>query len=159
MSQFTAPATSSNSIKPADLENHLLIIEPTEHKEGITTSMGVSDAIAATIHDITTQETHTDVLLFSKILVGSLKSKIGEKVLGYMSKGTAKPGQSAPWIIQDATTDPEAVKAATEYLTSRTAATLTSPTPAAAPQVIETENGGIELTPELLAALGNLTGK
>ena len=142
MSQFTAPATSSNSIKPADLENHLLIIEPTEHKEGITTSMGVSDAIAATIHDITTQETHTDVLLFSKILVGSLKSKIGEKVLGYMSKGTAKPGQSAPWIIQDATTDPEAVKA-----------------PAAAPQVIETENGGIELTPELLAALGNLTGK
>lgn len=153
-SMFSSPATSSSgSIKPADVENHLLIIEPTEYRQGITTTMGPADVIACTIHDVTTQTTHHDVLLFPKVLVGSLKGSIGKRVLGIMGKGVAKAGQSAPWILVDASNDPEATTAAAAYLTAQAATTLT------APEVVTQTAGGIELTPEILAALGNLTGK
>lgn len=154
MSMFTSPATGSTSgVRPADLENHLLIVEPHEHRTGVTTSLGTSDVIACTVHDVTAQATHTDQLFFSKVLVASLKDRIGQRVLGILSKGTAKPGQSAPWVLLDASGDAEAVAAATAYLTSQAAATLTTPTPA--PAAADTS----VLTPEVLAALGNLTGK
>ena len=71
-----------------------------------------------TIHDITESATHEDVLWFPKVLVGSLKGRIGQKVLAVLGKGTAKPGQSAPWILVDATTDDDCVTAATAYLDS-----------------------------------------
>ena len=68
-----------------------------------------------------------------------------------MGKGVAKAGQSAPWILVDASNDPEAKTAAAAYLTSEAAASLTVPA--------ATTAGGVELTPEVLAALSNLTAK
>ena len=119
MSQFAAPAASSGSdVKPADLEGHLLIVEPQEYCENIVTSLGDKDAIRVTIHDVTDSATYEDVLWFPKVLVGSLKGRIGQKVLAVLGKGTAKPGQSAPWVLIDATTDSDCVKAATAYLDS-----------------------------------------
>jgi hypothetical protein len=53
----------------------------------------------------------------------------------------------------DASNDPEATTEAAAYLTAQAATTLT------APEVVTQTAGGIELTPEILAALGNLTGK
>jgi hypothetical protein len=44
-----------------------------------------------------------------------------------MGKGEAKVGQTAPWIIVDASSEPKAVKAATDYLTGQVAASLASP--------------------------------
>ena len=119
MSMFTAPAAAGGSdVRPADLEGHLLIVEPLEYVASIPTSMGDKDAVRVTIHDITESATHEDVLWFPKVLVGSLKGRIGQKVLAVLGKGTAKPGQSAPWILVDATTDNDCVKAATTYLDS-----------------------------------------
>lgn len=119
MSTFTAPAAASSSdVKPADLEGHLLIVEPLEYCENIVTSLGDKDAVRVTIHDVTDSATYEDVLWFPKVLVGSLKTRIGHKVLAVLGKGTAKPGQSAPWVLVDASTEPEAVKAATAYLDS-----------------------------------------
>lgn len=110
-------------MKPAEIENHLLVVEPTEYIEKMATQMGESDAVRCRVHDITGKTTHDEVLWFSTVLVGSLRSRVGEKVLGVMSKGVAKPGQTAPWILQDASSVPEAVEAAKAYLaTSSTAA-------------------------------------
>jgi hypothetical protein len=119
--QFSAPAAGS-VLKPAEIEGHLLVVEPLEYIERMPTQMGESDAVRCTVHDITNKSTHEEVLWFSTVLVGSLRSRIGAKVLGMMGKGVAKPGQTAPWVLQDASAVPEAVKAAQEYLQANTPA-------------------------------------
>ena len=124
---FDAPATGGGSLKPAEVEGHLLVVEPTEYVANIATSFGEKDAIRVTVHDITDGETHNDVLLFGTALIGSLKSQVGKRVLGVMTKGTAKPGQAAPWILQDATGEPKAVEAATAYLNNQTARSMAAP--------------------------------
>ena len=152
MSTFAAPAAGQTSdVRPADLEGHLLIVEPLEYCENIVTSLGDKDAVRVTIHDVTDSTTHEDVLWFPKVLVGSLKTRIGQKVLAVLGKGTAKPGQSAPWVLIDASTEADAVKAATAYLDSIAGNTFTSATDPEVEQ-IAAESGN----PALAAALGKL---
>jgi hypothetical protein len=124
---FTAPSTGGNALKPADIEGHLLVVEPHEYRQNVPTSMGESDAVQVTVHDITNGSTHEDVLWFSRVLVGSLKNRIGHRILGVMGKGEAKSGQSAPWILLDASAEPKAVKAATDYLVAQVSDSLTQP--------------------------------
>ena len=109
------------------MEGHLLVVEPTEYVPVVATSFGEKDAVRVNVHDITDSETHNDVLLFGTALIGSLKTQVGKRVLGVMTKGTAKPGQAAPWILEDATSNAKAVKAATAYLTNQTAASMSAP--------------------------------
>jgi len=126
MSMFVAPsAGTGDSIKPADVEGHLLVVEPSEYISTMSTSFGDTDAVRITVHDVTAAKTYESVLWFSGALVGSLKSRVGQKVLGVMGKGTAKPGMSAPWILQDASGNDKAVAAATVYLTGQVTAQLT----------------------------------
>lgn len=125
--EFDAPSQGGGSLRPADVEGHLLVVEPTEYVPVVATSFGEKDAVRVNVHDITDSETHNDVLLFGTALIGSLKTQVGKRVLGVMTKGTAKPGQAAPWILEDATSNAKAVKAATAYLTNQTAATMSAP--------------------------------
>ena len=150
--EFAAPAAggSGDSLAPADVEGHVLVVEPQEYVASITTSFGDKDAIRVNVHDITTQTSHADVLWFPGGLIGALKGQIGKRVLGVMTKGTAKPGQAAPWLLQDASTSAPAVAAATAYLTAATAATLAAPAPAAAPAPVAAPASALD------AALGNL---
>lgn len=128
MSMFVSPsAANGDSIKPADVEGHLLVVEPIEYIALMATSFGDTDAVRINVHDINAQATYESVLWFSGGLVGSLKGRVGQKVLGTMGKGTAKPGMSAPWILQDASGNDKAVAAATAYLTGQVAAQLTEP--------------------------------
>ena len=151
--QFSAPAAGGETLKPADLEGHVLVVEAEEYVASMTTSFGDKDAIRVTVHDITDGTTTASVLWFSGVLVGSLKNRIGEKVLALMGRGTAKAGQSAPWILVDASTNPAAVQAATAYLTGQVADTLTAP--AAAPVKAAVKKAPAS---ELDAALANLAG-
>ena len=147
---FTSPGTSEGSdVKPADLEGHLLVVEPHEYRENIPTSLGDKDAIRVTVHDITEQATYEDILWFPRVLVGSLKNRIGQKVLAVLGKGTAKPGQSAPWVLVDASTEKPAVKAATAYLEQYQSGTFTAVDEIAQ---VAAESGN----PALAAALGKL---
>ena len=150
--EFAAPAAggSGDSLAPADVEGHVLVVEPQEYVASITTSFGDKDAIRVNVHDITTQTSHADVLWFPGGLIGALKGQIGKRVLGVMTKGTAKPGQAAPWLLQDASTSAPAVAAATAYLTAATAATLAAPAPAADPAPVAAPASALD------AALGNL---
>jgi len=128
MSMFVSPsAANGDSIKPSDVEGHLLVVEPIEYIASMATSFGDTDAVRINVHDINAQATYESVLWFSGGLVGSLKGRVGQKVLGTMGKGTAKPGMSAPWILQDASGNDKAVAAATAYLTGQVAAQLTEP--------------------------------
>jgi len=152
MTMFAAPSTGGGGegAKPANLEGHLLLIEPAEYKTGITTSMGDADAIACAVVDLDTGTEYPDTLFFGAALRASLRPQIGKKVLARMGKGTAKPGKSAPWILIDATTDPAAVAKATAYLASGVAAPATPPVPAAAPVAAA---GGIDLNDPTIQAL------
>lgn len=98
---FAAPA-SANGIQWTDLLGRLLVIEPKGLEKDIQTSLGAKDAVRADVHVIDGDEptSHEDVLIFPRVLISQTSSKVGEKVLGRLGQGQAKPGQSAPWMVQ-----------------------------------------------------------
>jgi hypothetical protein len=143
---FVAPSSNSESVKVADLDGHLLILEPIEYKTGIATVHGDADAIEVRINDLDTGFTHESVLFFNVALKNALKTKIGHKVLARIGQGVAKPGKSAPWILVDATGDSEAVAKANAFIASPMAAA-----PAAAPAAANINDAAVQA---LLASLG-----
>jgi hypothetical protein len=117
MSAFVAPASQEGaSVKPADLQGHLLIIKPVQYKTGIQTSLGEAEAIEVDIVDLDTSEEHTSVLFFNVALRSALKSNIGKQVLARIGQGVAKPGKSAPWILINAADNAADVEKATSYI-------------------------------------------
>lgn len=149
---FTAPSNANETVKVADLANHLLIVSPLEYKTGIATVHGEAEAIEVNVIDLDTNKEHASLLWFNVGLRNSLKTKIGQKVLARIGQGTAKPGKSAPWILVDATSDAASLAKANAYLGAATAAP--APAPVAAPVAAA---GGI--TPEVAALLAQLGAK
>ena len=142
---FEAPSAATESVKVADLNGKLLILEPVEFKTGITTVHGDADAIEVNIVNLDDNTVHNNVLFFNVALKNALKSKVGHKVLARIGQGTAKPGKSAPWILLDATNDAVAVAKANAYIGGNTMppATAVAPAPAG-------------VTPEVAALLAQL---
>ena len=141
---FSAPSSSTESVKVADLAGALLIIEPIEHKVGIQTVHGETDAIEVNLVDLDNNKTYNNVLFFNVALKNALKAKVGQKVLARIGQGVAKPGKSAPWILNDATGDAAAVAKANAFIGGATAP---------APAVVTTPEG---ITPEVAALLAQL---
>ena len=153
---FVAPTRQeTSSVKPADLKGHLLIISPIEYKTGITTSLGEAEAIEVNIVDLDTNQEHTSVLFFNVGLRNALRGNIGKQVLARVSQGAAKPGKSAPWILENAADKAEDIAKASAYLASKAAP---APTPAASPSVA-TQGSSTQLTPEIQALLAQLGAK
>lgn len=126
---FAAPSTGSDSVKPADLLGHLLLVTPLEFKEAITTAFGESSAIAVDVVDLDTNEEYHDVLFFGRGLIANLKSNIGAQVLGRMAQGIAKVGQSAPWVLE-AASDADTQKAVA-YVQAKATGNIATPAPSA----------------------------
>ena len=141
---FSAPSSSTESVKVADLAGALLIIEPTEYKVGIQTVHGETDAIEVNLVDLDNNKTYNNVLFFNVALKNALKAKVGQKVLARISTGVPKPGKSAPWILLDATGDAAAVAKANAYIGGATAP---------APAVVDLPAG---ITPEVAVLLAQL---
>lgn len=102
---FASPGSTSG-VDYKELNGRLLLIQPRALEDGIHTSLGTKEAIRADIVVLdgpTAGTEHTDTLVFPRVLIGQLRSRIGQKVLGRLGQGAAKPGQSAPWILQEAT--------------------------------------------------------
>ena len=158
MSPFTAPAQASG-FTPADHLGHLLIVEVKGHEVGIQTAFGDTDAVSATIHDVDTGETAEDALVFPKVLVSSLKTRIGQTVLATLTQGQAKPGQSAPWTLTDATADPVKVAKATAFLDAYKSGQYAAPAPAAPVAATPQQVDLSQLNPDQLAALAALGTK
>ena len=149
---FAAPSNNAESVKVADLANHLLIITPVEYKTGIQTIHGLAEAVEVNVIDLDTNKEHAGLLWFNVGLRNSLKSKIGQRVLAKVGQGAAKPGKSAPWILIDATADASAVAKANAYISAAPQVATPAPAPVATAPA-----GGI--TPEVAALLAQLGAK
>lgn len=96
---------TSDFVKVSDFPlGTLLLFTPSEHKRSVKTSMGESDAVVTDIvalNDDATGDEHTDVMVFQRALVGTLKRNAGtgRQILGVLDRGEAKKGQSAPYIL------------------------------------------------------------
>lgn len=140
---FATPSSGSgDNLKAADVHGHTLIVFPTEHVTGITTTYGESDAIKINVHDLTaaadgTDGTYHDVLWFSGYLVGAFKGRIGQHLLVRIEQGTPKAGQSPPWIAVDAQDNPAAVAAAQEWLAANPGVLEGAPVPSFAAPATE----------------------
>lgn len=107
MSMFDTPA-KGDRINWDDLNGTLLIFHVHSVETGIETSYGPSDAVKADVTAVDgahAGEKWEGALVFPRVLQGALASKVGsgKPVLGRLGKGTAKPGQSAPWVLDDPT--------------------------------------------------------
>lgn len=106
--QFANPAAPGESVDWQGLSGSLLLIEPTELVQGINTVHGVSNAVRANVTVIDGPQAgqrNEDALIFPKVLQSQVRGKIGQKVLGRLGQGVAKPGMSAPWMLHPATPD------------------------------------------------------
>lgn len=141
---FDSPSIGGETLKPADVQGHLLIVRPVSHEQNITTGFGVKDAVRVNVVDLdgtdpdTNQPGHVVIgaLWFSGLLVGSLKNDLGKTLLGRMNQGVAKPGQSAPWKFDSAVDDQAAVQRASAWMNAHPGVLdgLAPPTNIAAPQ-------------------------
>lgn len=105
---FVSAPAPSGGIKLDEHQGKLLIIEPLSIETGVQTAYGPADPVCANVHVLTgpgTSEDYPSALIFPKVLAGQLKGQIGKKVVGRLGQGTAKPGQSAPWVLEEATAD------------------------------------------------------
>lgn len=101
-----AKPTSASGIKWADLKGALLIIEPLSIETAIKTVHGESDAVKANVYVVdgpNAGDEYRDTLIFPKVLQSAVRGSIGSQVLGRLGTGNAKPGQSAPWMLDDFT--------------------------------------------------------
>jgi hypothetical protein len=121
MEAFASPAAASSGPKPADLQGQLVIFKPIEYRSGIETVNGPADAISCDIINLDTNEEHSDVLFFNIAIRNALRPLIGQRVLGRIQQGVAKPGKTAPWIIVDASADAAAIAKAAAYKPGSTA--------------------------------------
>ena len=130
---FDTPAPPGSGITWQELLGALIMVEPVAQETGIKTAYGDADAVRADVVVLDGPEPgrqYLDTLVFPKVLAGQLSRSIGKKVLGRVGQGTAKPGQSPPWMLLEASEADVAVGQA--YLASR-APQSAQPAPAAAP--------------------------
>ena len=119
-SPFNKP-TPSDGIKWAPLKGALLIIEPLSVETGIKTVHGDASAVKANVSVVTGDlagTVYNETLIFPKLLQSAVKGSLGGMVLGRLGQGYPKPGQSAPWVLEDATGNAGDVKAAEAFLSS-----------------------------------------
>jgi hypothetical protein len=105
--QFDNPgAIGGDPINWSDVAGSLVIVRPLSVEVGIPTVHGEASAVRADVTVVDGPQsgrTYGDVLVFPKMMQAQLKTKIGRSVLGRVGRGVAKPGQTAPWILEEAT--------------------------------------------------------
>ena len=105
-SPFASPAPSSGGVVWADLKGALVLVEVLAVEDGIQTTFGETSAVRANVAVLdgpSKGDDHPDTLVFPKVLQSQLRSRVGQKVLGRVGQGNAKSGQSAPWVLEEAT--------------------------------------------------------
>jgi len=132
MSPFAKPAEPSSGIDYSALKGALLMIKVIfveDHIPTVHTRPGEKNpAVRA---DVTVLDgpqaghAYQDTLVFPKVLQGQLRSRVGQLVLGRLSQGEAKPGQSAPWKLDAATPADEQVAEA--FLRTKSTPSVTTP--------------------------------
>lgn len=90
------------------IKNHvgaLCLIAVNEYLPAFQTAMGPGQAIRAEIAIVdgpNAGKRYPDALLFNKKLVPQLRNSIGSTILARIGQGEARPGQSAPYVLDKA---------------------------------------------------------
>lgn len=103
---FASPGAASGGLNFEELKGRLLLISPAALESGINTNFGEKEAVRADVVVLDgpdAPDEYTDTLIFPKVLIGQLRGKVGQKVLGRLNQGTAKAGQKPPWLLDEAT--------------------------------------------------------
>lgn len=121
---FDGPG-SATGISWSDYEGRLLLVKAHEKDVTVNTSFGESKAIRADVTVLDgpgSPEEISDTLIFPKVLQSQVSGNAGsgKSNLGRLGKGTAKPGQSAPWMLGEPTEDDK--NTARAYMASQTEA-------------------------------------
>lgn len=120
---LSAPQQNGDQLNQSEVENHTMLVCPTEfipHIPTVHTKAGEqSPAIRCNVIDLTdgALTKYTGVLWFG-VISNSLKRQIGETVLGRMVKGQATPGKNPPWQLADIMTEQAWVDYANQWLDS-----------------------------------------
>ncbi|MGA0894618.1 MAG: hypothetical protein ACO3S5_08325 [Ilumatobacteraceae bacterium] len=108
-----APGTSDDGLPAlSELLGVLLRIEVVEAVAVMETSFGPASPVRVNVVALDGDkkgQAWPDSLLFPRVLVSQLKPSVGQVVLGRLGKGSAKPGKSAPWLLEAPTADDIAV--------------------------------------------------
>lgn len=102
---FNKPSTATG-IEWKDYKGDLLLIKVHGFEASIPTVHGESSAVRADVivlDGASKGEEFKDTLVFPKVLQSQIKPSIGGMVLGRLGQGQKKPGQSAPWVLAEAT--------------------------------------------------------
>jgi hypothetical protein len=102
---FASPSTATG-IQWKDLKGSLLLVKVHGIEAAIKTVHGDTPAVRADVIVLDgdqAETTYNDTLIFPKLLQSQVKGQVGGMVLGRLGQGVAKPGQSAPWTLDDAT--------------------------------------------------------
>ena len=108
MTDFADPSAGGDKLPLADLLGSLAIFDVVEFVEEIHTSFGEASAVRCNVTVVDGDhagQVWPDTLIFPRVLQGALRPNVGKKVLGRIAQGTAKPGQSPPWVLEAATDD------------------------------------------------------
>jgi hypothetical protein len=115
---FNQPsAAAGDKLDIEQLNGRLLLIWPKEVKVAVATSFGPKDPLVADIVVLdgpTAGEELRDAFIFPGVMIGQLKGYIGNPnpALGRVGYGVAKPGQKAPWQLNDFTEQDAAIASA-----------------------------------------------
>lgn len=104
-------ATAAATIEWLPLKGKLLVIEPLEVEKGIKTRFTKpgeepGDAVRANVYvvqagDGSKYEPYEDVLIFPKVLQSQTRKKMGSIVVGRLTQGEARKGESPPWNLAE----------------------------------------------------------
>ncbi len=105
---FSPPSMTAGFVKD-DHEDHLLAFVTPRLEPNVSTSFGDSDAAHIdTLVCLVCSSVDTDQLMFGAALVPRLCGGFeAEIVLGRLVRGNAKPGRSAPWLLEEAAPEDE----------------------------------------------------
>jgi hypothetical protein len=103
MSDYSIPSAGGDKFPLADLDGSLLRIEVIKQHMNVTTTFGPSNPVEANVvvlDGASKGSEYAATFIFPKVLCSQLAPSAGGKpVLGRLGRGTAKPGQSAPWML------------------------------------------------------------
>ena len=113
---------SGDHVAPRELVGHLLILQPVTFESQVPTEYGPADAVGLDLVDLDADgepAVWRDQRWFNKVIVSSLRARIGGLVLARIGVGTAKnPKQDPPFVLVDASADAVAVARAQTWMTT-----------------------------------------
>jgi len=104
--QFSKPGSTSDMFALRDYVDELILFQPLELTEVNTIYAADTPMVVCNITVLTGPDEGKQIAsagIFNKLVLGQMKTELGNNVLGRVGRGKAKAGQDAPFLIVDPT--------------------------------------------------------